>query len=57
MNLTFQVRNLWNNQLTLNCGVYNLLNQTQLIGYAYKAGYQPMVSMGREFFIQCKLNL
>ena len=58
LNATCQIKNLHhNNNLKLNFGVYNLLNQKHYLGYAYQSGYQPMTEMGLELFVQLRVNL
>lgn len=57
LNITCQVKNIYNNHINLNFGLYNVLNARNYYGYAYKEGYEPMVGMGRELFIQLKYNL
>jgi outer membrane cobalamin receptor len=57
LNITCQIKNIYNNHINLNFGLYNVLNTRNYYGYAYKEGYEPMVGMGRELFIQLKYNL
>lgn len=57
LNITCQIKNIYNNHINLNFGLYNVLNTRNYYGYAYKEGYEPMLGMGRELFIQLKYNL
>jgi len=57
LNITCQIKNINKNHINLNFGFYNVLNTKNYYGYAYRDGYQPMLGMGREFFIQLKYNL
>jgi outer membrane receptor for ferrienterochelin and colicin len=57
INATCQFKTFYKNSIKLNFGIYNILNQKQLYGYAYQSGYQPQIAMGRELFIQIRFNL
>jgi outer membrane receptor for ferrienterochelin and colicin len=57
INATCQIKSFYKNSIKLNFGIYNILNQKQFYGYAYKSAYQPMVGMGRELFIHIRMNL
>lgn len=57
LNITYQRTGLFNKLLDVNVGIYNVLNAANIYSYPFRQGYSPVAGMGRELFVNLKLNL
>lgn len=57
MNVTYQRTGLFNKLLDINVGIFNVLNTGYLYSYPFSQGYSPVMGMGRELFVNFRLNL
>lgn len=57
INITYQRTGLFNKLLDINVGIFNVLNTAYLYSYPFSQGYSPVMGMGRELFVNFRLNL